>query len=202
MGTVSLIASALLVGCGGGTSSDTALSTSQRADSHHSGGSNIPYLRDNHANYSQHGSNLTPAPVKDADKKSIDWTISADTEEGAIKLTEHINFMLGKLQAGENPRGWDKLFLMEAYMKVNHYYTTTVERSGTDVVISKVATTPCAYNVISAHSDAVSGDFFGKGVIDTDYSTTAEEILAGPACSNEKSSIEKYINENQKTKGM
>ena len=169
-------------------------------DSHNDGGSNISYLKDNHANYSQHGSSLTPAPVKDADKKSIDWTISADTEEGAIKLAEHITFMISKLKAGENPRGWDKLFLMEAYMKVNDYYTTTVERTGTDVVISKEATTTCAYDVISAHSEAVSGDFFGQGVIDKDYSTIAEEILASVSCESERASIEAYIVTNQKTK--
>ena len=164
-------------------------------------GSNIGYLKKNHANYHQHGSTtLMPTPTKNASEKSIDWTISATTEEGATKLADHINFMLTKLKEGENPRGWDKLFLMEAYMKFNHYYTTTVEKTASDVVISKEANTTCAYDVISAHSDAVSGDFFGKGDIKVDYSTIAESILASTSCQTERTAIEAYIVTNQEDK--
>jgi len=210
----SLITAALLLGCGSGTS-DTGgngnhgnggngngeSSQGGGMDNGNAGdegsGSNIPYLRENHANYSEHGSTQTPAPVKDANAKSINWTIAATTEEGAIKLQEHLAFMEERLLNDQNPRGWDKLFLMEAYMKYNRYYTTSVERSGTNVVVSKNANTTCAYEVISAHSDAVSGDFFAQGEIMNDYSSTAESILASSACNDVRTSLESYISSRQ-----
>lgn len=209
----SLITAALLVGCGGSTDTTTGMSNggqgngssdtmgNQGDGSEEGAGSNIPYLRTNHANYKEHGSNLTPAPVKDANAKSINWTIAATTEEGAIKLQEHLKFMENKLLADQNPRAWDKLFLMEAYMKYNRYYTTVVERSGTNVVVSKNANTACAYEVISAHSDAVSGDFFAQGDIMIDYSSTAESILASSACNAERSAVESYIVSRQMGRG-
>jgi hypothetical protein len=162
--------------------------------------SNIPYLKVNHANYSEHGSSQTPAPTKDANTKSINWTIVANTEEGAIKLQEHLAFMEEKLLNDANPRGWDKLFLMEAYMKYNKYYTTSVERSGTNVVVSKNANTSCAYEVISAHSDAVSGDFFAQGDINNDYSSIAESILESSACDTERTSVKSYITSRQQSR--
>ena len=196
----SLLAAALLVGCGG-SSTDTTRGNGngagQGSGNDEGEGSNIPYLRENHANYKEHGSAQTPAPVKDANAKNINWTIAASTEEGAMKLQEHIAFMEAKLLNDENPRGWDKLFLMEAYMKFNRYYTTLVERSGTNVVVSKNATTACAYEVISAHSDAVSGDFFANGDIRQDYSSTAESILASSACDDVRGSVETYISQRQ-----
>jgi hypothetical protein len=201
----SLLTATLLVGCGG-SSTDTTRGNGNGAGqggagqgdgSEEGAGSNIPYLRENHANYKEHGSAQTPAPVKDANAKSINWTIAATTEEGAIKLQEHLAFMEEKLLNDENPRGWDKLFLMEAYMKFNRYYTTAVERSGTNVVVSKNANTACAYEVISAHSDAVSGDFFAQGDIMNDYSATAESILASSACNDVRTSLETYIAQRQ-----
>ena len=202
----SLLTATLLVGCGG-SSTDTTRGNGNNQGANNGGssdeeeGSNIPYLRENHANYKEHGSAQTPAPVKDAKAKSINWTIAATTEEGAIKLQEHLTFMEEKLLNDQNPRGWDKLFLMEAYMKFNRYYTTSVERSGTNVVVSKNANTTCAYEVISAHSDAVSGDFFAKGDIMNDYSSTAESILASSACTSERSTIESYISSRQIGRG-
>ena len=212
---LSLLAATLLAGCGG-SSTDTTRGGStgtgnpgsgpqQDGTNHNEGGegayegaeSNIPYLRLNHANYKEHGSDQTPAPVKDANAKSINWTIAASSEEGAAKLAEHIQFMEARLKEGENPRAFDKLFLMEAYMKFNGYYTTSVEQSGTNVVVSKNANTACAYEVISAHSDAVSGDFFGRGDITQNYSATAESILASSACDDVRSSIETYIAQRQ-----
>ena len=196
----SLLTATLLVGCGG-SSTDTSRGNGngvgQGGENEEGSGSNIPYLRENHANYKEHGSAQIPAPVKDANVKSINWTISATTEEGAIKLQEHLAFMEERLLNDENPRGWDKLFLMEAYMKFNRYYTTSVERSGTNVVVSKNANTACAYEVISAHSDAVSGDFFANGDIMNDYSGTAESILASSACNDVRSSVETYIAQRQ-----
>ena len=200
----SLLTATLLVGCGG-SSTDTTRgngnSAGQGGGNNEGEGSNISYLRENHANYKEHGSAQTPAPVKDANAKSINWTIAASTEEGAIKLQEHLTFMEEKLLNDQNPRGWDKLFLMEAYMKFNRYYTTSVERSGTNVVVSKNANTACAYEVISAHSDAVSGDFFARGDIMNDYSSTAESILASSACTSERSTIESYISSRQIGRG-
>ena len=197
---VSLLASALLVGCGGDVSSNPGSGDRDRngeAGNDSSSESNIPYLRENHANYTEHGSTQTPAPTKDANVKSINWTIVASSEEGAEKLAEHIDFMDRQLQADRNPRAFDKLFLMEAYMKFNKLYTTNVERSGTNVVVSKNASTVCAYEVISAHSDAVSGDFFGKGDLHNDYSSIAESILASSACDDVRTSLESYISSRQ-----
>jgi hypothetical protein len=198
----SLLVSTLIVGCGGSSSNE---SKGQGNESSSMGGdmgegSNIPYLKKNHANYAEHGSQETPVPTKDANAKSIDWTISANTEEGAVKLQEHLAFMEKRLLNDKNPRGWDKLFLMEAYMKYNKYYTTSVERSDTNVVVSKNANTSCAYKVISAHSDAVSGDFFAQGNIQNDYSSIAEGILVSSACDDVRISVETYINQRQKSK--
>ena len=203
----SLLTATLLVGCGSSTDSTVGNrgdmgngqqnGGNQVDGSSEGAGSNIPYLKANHANYKEHGSAQTPAPVKDANTKSINWTIAATTEEGAIKLQEHLAFMEEKLLNDENPRAFDKLFLMEAYMKFNRYYTTSVERSGTNVVVSKNANTACAYEVISAHSDAVSGDFFANGDIMNDYSGMAESILASSACNDVRSSVETYIAQRQ-----
>jgi hypothetical protein len=187
---LSLISSGLFVGCG----------ESKNLDNSEGQGSNIPYLEENHANYKEHGSTQTPSPIKDANAKSIHWTISATTEEGASKLQEHIEFMEDKLLADKNPRAFDKLFLMEAYMKFNNLYSTSVERSSTDVVVSKNANTTCAYAVISAHSDVVSGDFFAQGDIHNDHSSTAEDILQSVACDSVRSDLSVYISQRQKTR--
>ncbi len=190
---LTLLTSLLLIGCGGSDTIDTNSSTATPILN-----SNIPYLKANHMNYSQHGTTtLLPTPIKDANQRTINWTITAKSEENAIKLTEHLEFMINKLKEGGNPRAWDKLFLMEAYMKFNHYYTTDVERTNRDIVISKKATTDCAYEVISAHSDAVSGDFFANGDTSVDNSKTAETILASPTCDDERASITAYILERQ-----
>ncbi len=202
----SLIVSTLLVGCGNSSSNTTSQDGDNTAgsggsDTVNSSASNIPYLRENHANYKEHGSQQTPAPTKDANARSIHWTIAATTEDGAEKLAGHIIYMIGQLEADQNPRGWDKLFLMEAYMKYNKYYTTSVEKSATNVVVSKVANTACAYEVISAHSDAVSGDFFARGALMVDYSSRAEAILASSACNDVRTSLESYISARQSTRG-
>jgi len=206
---ITLLGLAFIVGCG-----NTSTSTSSEQGNDSTGtnnsvgnvdeprGSNIPYLRQNHANYKEHGSNTTPAPVKDPTARSINWTIAATTEDGAKKLAEHILFMERQLQTDQNPRGWDKLFLMEAYMKYNQYYTTNIERSGTNVVVSKNANTDCAYEVISAHSDAVSGDFFARGDLMVNYSSRAESILASAACDDVRASLSSYIASRQRSRGM
>ena len=199
---LSALAGIIMTGCGNG--SDTATEEpgygqqQQDPDQGEGSGSNIGYLVSNHANYSENGSTATPAPVKNASTLSLTWTIDGKTETDAQMLAEHITFMDEKLKEGENPRAFDKLFLMEAYMKYNKYYTTSVERAGTTVVVSKNATNACAYNVIAAHSDAVSGDFFARGDITNDYSATAEAILADAACDAMRSDIETYIAQRQR----
>jgi len=194
--TMILFVNIFIIGCGNSTSS--SMGNQNTTDMNENQKSNIPYLKQNHAKYKQHGSMLTPVSVKDENKKSINWTISATSEEGAMKLQEHLYFMENKLNSDQNPRAFDTLFLMEAYMKYNRYYTTLVERSGTDIVVSKNAKTMCAYKVISAHSDAVSGDFFAQGNIMKNYSSIAEEILASKDCDNERASLQRYISERKK----
>lgn len=121
-----------------------------------------------------------------------------NTSKTETKLSDHIKFMVQKLQEGKTPRAFDTLFIMEAYMKVNHQYTTSVEQSGSNVIVRKQATTPCAYDVIVAHSNTVSGDFFAQGDIDNDYSVIAEGILNSQGCANQKSEIEQYIQKHKK----
>ena len=203
---VSISTAFFLQGCGN-TSSEKDGNTSRGGNMGNSNtqneaeGSNIPYLRDNHAKYKEHGSSSTPAPTKDASKKSIDWTIAASSKEGAEKLAGHIRFMDAQLKADKNPRAFDKLFLMEAYMKYNGYYTTSVEQAGTSVVVSKKANTTCAYEVISTHSNAVSGDFFAQGEIMNDSSGIAENILASSACDGVRGDVESYISQRKKNRG-
>jgi len=201
----------VLIGCGGGNSDTPNDSISKEESSGYQessgdeaagGGSNIPYLRQNHSNYTEYGSNMTPTPVKDPNAMSINWTIEAKTEYDATQLADHIRYMVGKLESGQNPRAWDKLFLMEAYMKVNHLYTTQVDQSGRTVVISKNAIDSCAFSVISAHSDAVSGDFFAQGNIMNDYSAIAESILNSSFCDARRVDIVNYISQRQRQRGM
>ena len=163
-------------------------------------GSNIPYLKQNHSNYKDYGANFSPKPKKLDNQLRINWTIEAQSQNDANKLREHIEFMVDRLKRGYTPRGWDKLFLMEAYMKQNHYYTTNVEQNGKIVVVSKVAKNRCAYSVISAHADAVGNDFFARGVINKDYSSIAENILNSTQCSSLKSDIEDFISKHKMMK--
>ncbi len=190
---ISLFSMVVFVACG-------STGTGKGMQGGQGSGSNIPYLKENHANYKEHGSTQTPAPTIDENTKSINWTIEATTEEGAIKLKEHLAFMEDKLRNDKNPRAWDKLFLLEAYMKYNNHYTTSVEQTDTTVVVSKTAQTACAYEVILAHSDAVHGDFFARGEIEVDYSDKAEAIIASNDCRSERSALEQYIQERQKNK--
>jgi len=165
------------------------------------GFSNIPYLRSNHNNYSNKGSSLNPAPTKNAVDKSINWSIDAKSVEDAKILEEHIKYMTSKLKEGETPRAFDRLYLMEAYMKQNKKYTTSITRNDKNVIIKKVANDTCAYDVISAHSDGVSGDFFGKGDIMNDYSSIADRILASSSCDGDRESITAFITSKQFNRG-
>ncbi len=208
--SIILLGVAILVfasGCGGSGSSDFGVVPSTSGGSNEptptaGNESNIPYLKSNHNNYSSQTSENNPAPVKDMDALSISWAIKAKTETDAEKLYDHINFMINELKNGKNPRAWDKLFLLEAFMKTAHRYTTVVDRNNTNIRITKTATDRCAYKVISAHSDAVSGDFFGQGIINKDYSAIAEEIIGSNDCSTSKTALEKYIVERLQSRGM
>ena len=79
---VSISTAFILQGCGD-TSRGGGMENGNTPDG--GAGSNIPYLRNNHAKYKEHGSSNTPAPTKDSSKKSIDWTIVAGSTEGAEK---------------------------------------------------------------------------------------------------------------------
>jgi len=204
---LSLITATLLVACGGGSSTSNGMngggsSTGDNGDITQMEATQIPYLRTNHANYSEHGSTQAPAAVKDANSKSIIWTISATTEEGATKLAEHIAYMEARLKEDKNPRAFDKIFLMEAYMKFNGYYSTSIEVSSTNVVVTKTANTSCAYDIISAHADVVSGDFFAQGIINIDHSATGDAILASASCDALRSDLTAYIAARKKTMMM
>jgi hypothetical protein len=200
-----LLSSTLFVGCGGGGgSSDNSIledmSEIERVDNNEKG-SNIPYLRENHMTYYQHGTHNAPTPIKDPNNKTISWLISASSKEGAVELMGHVQFMENKMEAGNNPRAWDTLFLMEAYMSKNGHYERILERNGQDVVIKKIAHTACSYAVISAHSDAISGDFFARGDVSMDYSAVGHAILASSACDGERQVLQNYIIDRQKTRG-
>jgi len=198
MFTVSTLLAFILVGCGNSSSQKETKKlqmTEEINNNDEDSESYTPYLKEHHANYSQDGNSMTPSPTKDVNAKSIDWTIRASSNEGAENLVKHLHFMINKLENNGNPRPFDKLFLMEAYMKYNHYYITTVEQSATSVVVSKQAITDCAYKVIAAHSDVVSGDFFAQGDIKNDYSLKAETILVSSACDDVRTSVEAYISQ-------
>jgi hypothetical protein len=165
------------------------------------GNTYIPYLRQNHKAYTQYGSATTPVPIKDASSLSITWNIQSATENDAKILAEHIETMKTKLILGQTPRAWDRLFLAEAFMKQKHYYTTDVERSANVVVVIKEATNLCAYKIIAAHSDAVSGDFFARGDIMQDYSPVADIIISDAVCDDYRHALQSFIDANRRSRG-
>ena len=200
----------ILVNCGGsgdsashaaGANAQNDTPVTDTYDGDEGEGSNIPYLRAHHSEYGKEDGTKPPVPIKDPARGSIDWIIVAENEQNAEKLAQHIRFMIDRLESGANPRAFDKLFLMEAYMKYNRFYTTTVERSGNRIVVSKNAQTACAYDVIAAHSDAVIADFFGQGNITKDYSSVAESILASSDCDAERDAVGAYIAQRQRKHG-
>jgi len=184
---ISLLSFSVITGCGGDAPIKGA-------------GSNIPYLKANHLNYKDTTTATTPAPTKDLGAQTITWSITADTETDAIKLFDHIKFMTGKLETDKNPRPWDELFLIDAYMKTNFRYTTDTNRLTNTVTITKAATDSCAYQVISAHSDVTKGDFFAQGIIDIDYSPIAQTIINSPDCLASKPALDAYILARKKAK--
>ncbi len=175
------------------SSDDTSGTSHSDAGRGHGGGTNIPYLRENHDRYS-HYSDVSSYPVQmEINGDEIYWDILADSEEGAIKLAEHVEFMSGVLHRGKVPRNWDKLFVLEAYM--HNGIDETVEQDGQRVTIYKTANNQCGYAVIRAHASAVSNDFFGAGDLTGDYSTVADDILAMDVCAEYREDAEAFIAE-------
>lgn len=185
---------ALTAACGGGASATTveAQSVAGAVPTDTSGGSYINYLSTHYDDYSRTGTTENPVAESDDANMSLRWTISGQTAEEAENLRKHIDFMVHALESGQNPRSWDKLFLMDAYMKQQHYYHTTVSLSGLDVVIDKVATEACAYQMLKTHAAGVSGKFF-EGDIKVSFTPLAEQLIASPVCDADRAGIEAYI---------
>ncbi|RUM76262.1 MAG: hypothetical protein DSZ12_02160, partial [Sulfurovum sp.] len=64
--TMILFVNIFIIGCGNSTSS--SMGNQNTTDMNENQKSNIPYLKQNHTKYKQHGSMLTPISVKDANK--------------------------------------------------------------------------------------------------------------------------------------
>lgn len=179
------------------TTAETATSTTEVTSPAETTGSGsyIQYLSTHYDDYVQTGSTANPVAEYDDANMSLRWTISGQTAEEAENLQKHIEFMVHALESGQNPRPWDKLFLMDAYMKQQHYYHTTVSLNGLDVVIDKVATEACTYQMLKTHAAGVSGKFF-EGDIKVSFTPLAEQLIASPVCDADRAGIEAYIDQN------
>ena len=94
--------------------------------------------------------------------------------------------------AGQNPRPWDKLFLLDAYFDQSHAHTTQITVTGTQITIDKVAKNACAYGLIKTHAVGVGGWFF-HGEIQVSFSNYADRLMADAACDAERPSMTAYI---------
>ncbi|OQX15641.1 MAG: hypothetical protein BWK73_06385 [Thiothrix lacustris] len=188
---VTLCSLVTLAGCGGGGNGSNSNATGGNG-----GGapteSYIDYLASNHAAYTNTGTAENPSARFEDASHSLSWLIATQTAEQAENLQKHIVFMGTTMANGGNPREWDKLFLADAYMKIEHRYETRVSVSGYNVLIEKVATDACAYQLLKAHATGVSGKFF-EGNIKVDFSPLAETVIASEACAIDRSAIETYI---------
>lgn len=152
----------------------------------------IDYLTRNHAAYANAGTVENPSARFNDASYSLLWLITAQTAEQAENLKKHIEFMGSAMANGGNPRPWDKLFLADAYMKTARRYETRVSISGYNVLIEKVATDACAYQLLKAHAMGVSGKFF-EGNTMVDFSPQADAVIASAVCATDRSAIEAYI---------
>ncbi len=165
------------------------------------GGSMIPYVTENHAEYFQPGTETYPAPEFDEENYKVTWFIQSNTEEQALNMKRHIEFMADKTHKGKTPRAWDKLFLMEAYFAQNHNYAVNVTINDNNIVeVHKDSDNACSFEATKAHANAVSGDFFATGDTSTDYSFAAEDLLTQEICAAYRDEIETFIEENQQAK--
>lgn len=171
---------------------------SQSGNVENQGGSYIPYVKENHAEYYHPESSEHPAPIFDEENYKVTWFIQANTDEQATNMKRHIDFMSSKTHKGATPRAWDKLFLMEAYFASNHNYEVSVTINDDRIIeVHKDSDNACSFEATKAHANAVSSDFFGLGDTSTDYSFAAEEILATEACDPYRAEIEAFIENNQ-----
>ena len=180
---VTLCSALVLSGCGGGSSGNGGGAPTE---------SYIDYLASHHAAYSNTGTLDNPSARFDDASNSLSWLITAQTAEQAENLQKHIEFMGSAMANGGNPREWDKLFLADAYMTTENRYETRVSVSGYNVLVEKLATDACAYQLLKAHATGISGKFF-EGNIKVDFSSQAEVVIASDACSADRSAIEAYI---------
>ena len=174
---------------------------SEQGNVENQGGSMIPYVKENHAEYFQPGSSTPPAPEFDEENYKVTWFIQSNTEEQAINMKRHIDFMASKTHAGKTPRPWDKLFLMEGYFAQNHNYEVNVTINGNNIVeVHKDSDNACSFAATKAHASAVSGDFFATGDTSTDYSFVAEDLLTQEICDDYRDAIETFIEQNHQPK--
>ncbi|HES77218.1 MAG TPA: hypothetical protein ENO09_09475 [bacterium] len=205
---------AVLTACGGGTDTSTttqATAPTENQGSGQGGGqgdsqggapkdeSYITYLTNNHAAYSEAGTHRNPAAQFDDANLTLRWVIDAQTSEQAGNLKKHIEFMVNALEQGQHPRPWDKLFLMDAYLKQQHRYKTLVSLVNNQVVIDKTANDACTYLMLKTHAQGVSGKFF-EGDIKVSFSNYADQVIASPSCVNDRDAIQTYIAQNIKDK--
>ncbi|MDD3575984.1 hypothetical protein [Halothiobacillus sp.] len=196
-----IFTAATLTACGGGSTTSAAIAQPDQTTSGVTAAkapteSYISYLATNYAAYSETGTSHSPAASFDDANMSVRWAISTQTTEQANNLKSHIEFMENAILSGQNPRAWDKLFLMDAYMDQGHTYTTTISVNGTTVVIDKIAKSACAYELIKTHAQGVGGWFF-HGDIQVSFSNLADQIIALPACDAERDGLNAYIAANQ-----
>ncbi|HHS99971.1 MAG TPA: hypothetical protein ENK73_03855 [Thiomicrospira sp.] len=163
-------------------------------------GAMIAYVTENHAEYFQPGTTDYPAPEFDDENYKVTWFIQSNTEEQAINMKRHIDFMASRTHMGETPRAWDKLFLMEGFFAQHHNYEVTVTINGNIVEVHKDSDNACSFEATKAHANAVSGDFFARGDTHADYSFAAEDLLTQEICAPYRDDIEAFIEENQEDK--
>ena len=170
---------------------------SEEGNIENQGGALISYVTENHAEYSQPGTMDYPAPVFDDENYKVTWFIQSNTEEQAINMKRHIDFMASKTHKGETPRAWDKLFLMEAFFAQHHNYQVTVTINNSNIVeVHKDSDNACSFEATKAHANAVSGDFFARGDTHANYSYAAEDLLTQEICADYRDDIEAFIEEN------
>lgn len=178
------------------TTQDTALDITQNATQGSTGSeseSYIPYLRKNHDHYSDY-SNVGTYPIETViSGDQVYWDIQAKTDTDAAYLAKHIEFMSTVLNKDKIPHPWDKLFVLEAFF--HDQITTEINIDGLRVSIYKTAANSCAFELVKAHANAVSVEFFAQGDTSVDHSSAADDILALEVCAEQRNDAEAFIAE-------
>lgn len=142
--------------------------------------SKVSYLKKEHDAYKD-GNTIQQAPAAmSLNGDELYWDIYAEDEEHALTLKEHIEFMGAHIEAGEYPRSWDPFFILEAEM--HPYIHTAVQVNGRQVTIHKSADNACAYSIMTAHAQVLSGEFFALGDTSQSHAVEADAILASAEC--------------------